>query len=1119
MRCQDCQNENPAGANFCNECGSPLGKRCPQCGTDNPPRAKFCSECGEALALQKGSSSSIRDPQRVDTRSPTAAERRQLTVMFCDLSNSTEISRALDPEDFREMVCDYQECCAQVVDRFGGSIAQYLGDGILVYFGYPTAHEDDALRGVRAGLGILDAIRDLQVKVRDERSVELGVRIGIHTGLVVVGDVGGRSKREQLALGDTPNIAARLQDIAEKDSIAISAKTHQLTRGFFESVPLGVRDLKGVAEPMEVYMILKESGVRHRLEVDEGGKTPYVGRNEELDVMVAAWQQARSGHGRAVLITGEAGIGKSRLVRVFRESIAEDSSAQKDAYCSPYFGSTALYPIIELIRSELGLAREDSNPERLRKLRRYLGEMNRDRGEAVPLLASTLSIPPDAGYMPLNLSPQAQRQKTLEVMVSALLHTESGSPALLVVEDLHWIDPSSLDLLRLLIERVAEHPVLVLLTARPVFESPWSESDNLKELRIDHLPTSQTEDLIRGVTGGRRIPAEVMSLLVAKSDGIPLFIEEMTKMVLEGGMLRAVNDHYELAGSLPDLAIPSTLHDSLMARLDRMEAGAKEVAQVGACIGREFSFDLLSAVVPKREGALRRGLERLVEAELVFAARSQSTDSYSFKHALIQDAAYESLLKRTRQEVHERIAKTLERDFPDLVETQPERLAQHYTRAGQAHKAIPYWLRAGQKAVTTSANTEAVNHLKEGLKSLESLPRTIDRDRREVDFLSTLGTALSALQGYASPEVERTYARAQELCEEIGPTPQLFWVLWGLWAFYLVRGQHHKAVLFGEKMMGLGRSQADLSLELEAHFSLGLSYFFMGNLKPAREHLERAVSIYDPEKHHANAFLTIQDVGVTSRSVAALCLWHLGETDLAMERSRQALALADELAHPFSKAYALGCAAWFNLYLRDMDTARRHAREAVDLSTEQGFIWWWIWGTILGGRALADSGETAKSVSQMREGIGGWKQTGSGFTIPYFLALLSEACVADGRTEEAMELLSEARTLIDKTGEAFFEAELFRLEGELRLARNADEDGSRVEACFRRALDIARIQGAKAFELRAAMSLGRFWHERGTTSDAHRLLTQICSWFEGRAETSDLREARSLLASFRVEVN
>ncbi len=1105
MICDGCHHENPEGARFCNECGAPLKRKCAGCGTENPERAKFCGECGHPLAgapppaeaaTVKMTTEEVAAAMRATVEDAPAAERRQLTVMFCDLANSTQISQVLDPEDLRELVRSYQEACAQVVERFGGTIAQYLGDGILAYFGYPTAHEEDAQRAVRAGLGILDAIRDLSESLKERESADVAVRIGIHTGRVVVGEMGGGSKREQLALGDTPNIAARLQGLAELNSIAISPATYQLTHGFFDTQPMGQHTLKGVAKPMEVRSVVGESGVRHRLEVDEHGRTPYIGRESELASLLQAWNSVEGGRGQVVLVTGEGGIGKSRLVRVFKEQAAPGAGSLQESFCSPYFGNTALHPILELVRTSVGLTREDSNKERLHKLRGYLADTKMDKVEALPLLASALAIPPDAGYLPPNLSPQAQRQRTLEVLSSILLRSSPLEPGLVIVEDLHWMDPSTLDLLGLLIQRVSDHSVMLLLTARPGFESPWADVDDLATIALGNLPSGDIESLIAGVTGGLKIPDEVLSMLVAKTDGIPLYVEEMTKMILEAGVLKVVGDHYEVTESLPEGAIPTTLHDSLMARLDRMEGGAKKVAQLGACIGREFSFNLSKAVLRGKEEGLKESLGTLVEAELLFAGEGDTEDRFTFKHALIQDAAYESLLKRTRQEYHERIALALEHDFPEMRETQPERLAEHYTRAARPDKAIPYWLTAGQRAVATSANREASHHLKEGLKLIEALPPSVERSRQEVDFLSTLGTALSALQGYSSSEVQKTYARARELCEEIGATPQHFWVLWGLWAFHLVRGEHDQAVTFGETMMELGRREDDLSLQLEAHFALGLSFFFMGNLGPAREHLERAVAIYEPEKHHKNAYLTIQDVGVTSHSVAALCLWHLGETDLAMERSRQALELADELKHPFSKAYALGCAAWFNLYLRNPEKAQQHAREAIELSTEQGFIWWQIWGTVLGGRALADVGKPADSVAQMTAGIDGWRLTGSGFTIPYFLSLLSEAQAADGNADESLRLLAEARGLLEASGEGCFHAETFRLEGELRLT--ASKDDAAAEACFGKALEVARTQGARAFELRAALSLARLQREHGQAEEARKLLAERLRPLRGR---------------------
>jgi len=1104
--CDDCGQENPVGAKFCSECGLPLKKRCPSCQAENAPTAKFCNECGHALGAKESSEVTARASEaRGASRDlqPQEAERRQLTVMFCDLANSTEMSQLLDPEDLRELVCSYQERCAQVVDHFGGTIAQYLGDGILVYFGYPVAHEDDALRAVRAGLGIVQAVGGMREGAAAQTPLELAVRIGVHTGAVVVGEVGSGTHREQLALGETPNIAARLQALADPNGVVISPRTHQLTRGFFHTSSKGTYELKGVEAPMEVHSVLAETGIHNRVDVDERAHTPYVGRETELKVMTDAWEAARAGRGQALLVTGEAGIGKSRFTRTFKDHAASGADKVHEAYCSPYFGNSAFYPILELLRSRAGFTRDDTNRQRLANLRAYLATMKMERGEAVPLLASMLAIPPDAGFVPLNLSPQAQRHKALEILTSILLHSSSAAPTLIVIEDIHWADPSTLDLLNLMVARAPERRALLVLTTRPGFASAWSASPHLHTIVLESLPPQQTQDLIVSITGGREIPPRLMSQLMSKTDGNPLYIEEMTKMILEAG--------FQAGGATPQLSIPTTLHDSLMARLDRMEPWAKKVAQLGACIGREFIFDLLRAVLPEQDGALRGGLSRLVEAELVFGPSDEAAANYSFKHALIQDAAYESLLKRTRQQYHERIAQAIERDLPDLVARQPEQIAQHYTRAARADKAVPYWLVAGKNAVASSANAEAANHLKEGLKLVESLPPSVERDRQEVELLSTLGTALSALQGYASAEVRGVYLRAQQLCESIGPTPQHFWVLWGLWAFYLVGAEHKEAVAVGDKMMSLARQEKNLSWELEAHFSIGLSFFFMGNLAPAREHLERAVAIYEVDKHHANAQLNIQDVGVTSRSVAALCLFHLGEIDLAVERSHQALELADKLGHPFSKAYALGCAAWFNLYMRDAETALRHARAAIDLSTEQGFLWWQIWGTVLGGRALADvePGEASASVAQIRGGIDFWKQTGSRFTIPYFLALQAEASAKGGETDAALALIAEARGLIESTGEGFFAGELWRLEGELLRAKGGARADA-IEKCFERALDIARSQGAKAFELRAATALARLWKDGGRSKDARAVLSRASAGFEGRTETQDMREARAL---------
>jgi class 3 adenylate cyclase/predicted ATPase len=1032
-----------------------------------------------------------------------------LTVMFCDLVGSTELSLRLDPEDLRDVVRDYQRACATAISRFEGTIAQYLGDGILAYFGYPVAHEDDALRGVRAGLGILHAMEELG-HARSSGAGRLSVRVGIHTGVVVVGEMGEAGRTERLALGDTPNLAARLQALAPPDGVVISPATDALTRGFFRTRSLGPQSVKGKPEPIEVLQVLEESGLRHRLEAP-ARLSPYVGRREELHALESAWRRASEGAGQAVLVVGDAGLGKSRLVPVLKERIPRASYTLREMFCSPYYTSSAFHPVSTLLNKQLGL--EGEPPARLAALQAHLPRLGLDLEEGVPLLAALLSIPPEAGYQPLRLPPSALKQKTLELLASLLLSCPEGRPVLLVAEDLHWVDPSTLELLELLLPRIAGTRAMLLATARPSFDRRWPGASRLT---LSGLPAAEAFRLVASLAGGRALPAPVVSLLLEKTDGVPLFVEEMTRMVLESALLRATDSGFELAGSLSDVPIPATLQGWLLARLDRMDPDARKAAQLGATAGREFPLDLLAAVLPGEEAALAHGLDELEAAQLVYRVEEAARPNYVFKHALIQDAAYESLLKRTRQRYHASIAAALERDFPDLVRTRPERLAQHHTRAGQPEQAIPYWLRAGQRAVAASANAEAAEHLRLGLELVGCLPAGPERDRLELELLSTLGTALSALKGYASPEVERAYARAHELCLGTGQTPQLFWVEWGLWAFYLVQGDHEKALSVGRDMMALASARGEEALELEAHFSLGLSLFFMGQPGAAREHLETAVAVYRPERHHENAYQTTQDVGVTSRSVAALDLWLLGETALALQRSREALDLADRLGHPFSKAYALGCAAWLNLWLRDLPAAARYAQEAVALSREQGFGWWLVWGTILGGRAEATAGEADSRVRQIQDGIAAWRGTGSGFTVPYFLALLAEACEIDGQQGEARRLLAEARALIERTGEGFFAAEIDRIEGDLLQAARPPENeaaGAAIEKLYRRAAATAQGQGARAFELRASRSLARHLRDLGRLEEARAVLEPICLALAGGPETKDLTEARAVLST------
>jgi TOMM system kinase/cyclase fusion protein len=1047
------------------------------------------------------------------TPSTPEAERRQLTVMFCDLVGSTPLAEQLDPEDLREVVRAYQAACAKVITRFEGWIAQYLGDGLLVYFGYPLAHEDDPQRAVRAGLGIVEAITQLNAHLGQARDLHLAVRLGIHTGLVVVGKAG---RHEQLVVGETPNLAARLQGVAEPNTMAISAATYRLLEGFFGCQALGTPALKGVSQPIEVYRVLYESAARSRLDVARSrGLTPLVGREQEVALLLERWAQVKDGVGQVVLLSGEAGIGKSRLVQVLTEHVATEPQAWLiPCQCSPYHQNSALYPVIDLLeRVVLQFEPEASPHQKLDKVEGFLVQYGLSLPEAVPLFAALLSIPLSSRYAPLNISPEQHRQRTLHALLTILWRRAAQQPVLCVVEDLHWVDPSTLELLTLLVDQGPTARILTLFTYRPDFSPPWTGRSHLTQVMLHRLTRRQVTEMMSRVAHGKALPPEVVEQVVAKTDGVPLFVEELTKMVLESGLLQEREDRYALTGPLPPLAIPATLQDSLTARLDRL-AMVKGVAQLGATLGREFTYALLQAISPVDATALQQALGQLVAAELLYQRGVPPQATYRFKHALIQEAAYQSLLRSTRQRSHQRIAQVLEACFPKSCETQPELLAHHYTEAGLMAQAIPYWQRAGQRAIERSANLEAIGHLTRGLEVLETLPDTPERAQQELTLQTALGLPLLATKGFAAPEVERVYGRARELCRQVGQTPQLFPVLHGLWRFYVNRAEFQTARELAEQLLILAQRQQDPGLLLEAHRVLGQTTFWLGEMASTREHMEQGMALYDFQQHRSHTFLYGQDPGVVCRSFAAWALWVLGYADQACQRIQEALTLAQELAHPFSLAYALTCAAIVHSFRREGQATHRRAEEVIELSREQGFPFWFTWGTILRGWAFAEHGQGAEGIAQMQQGLAAYQATGADVFRPSFLALLGEAYGKEGQAEAGLCVLIKALAVVNNTDERWWEAELYRLKGEL-LSPSSMENWAEAETCFRQAIDVARRQQAKSLELRAAMSLSRLWQQQGKRAEARQLLAPIYNWFTEGFETADLQEAKALLAELQ----
>jgi class 3 adenylate cyclase/predicted ATPase len=1041
------------------------------------------------------------------------AERRQLTVLFCDLVDSTVLASQLDPEDWREVVRAYQDTCAKVIARYEGHIAQYLGDGLLVYFGYPQAHEDDAQRAVRAGHGMVEAMGQLNARLAQEHGVSLAVRLGIHTGLVVMGEVGGGARQEQLALGETPNVAARLQGIAAPNTLVISSATDQLLGGFFACQSLGTPPLKGITQPLEVYQVLSESTARTRLEAaGSTGLTPLVGRESEVALLRERWAQVKEGLGQVVLLSGEAGIGKSRLVQVLTEQVAAEPQAWlMPCQCSPYHQNTALYPMIELLeRVALRFNREESPEQKLRKLEGFLVQYCLPLVEAVPLFAALLSLPLGGDYAPLAVSPEQQKQKTLHALLTILLRIAAQQPVLFVMEDLHWIDPSTLELLSLLVDQGPTARILALFTCRPDFRPPWTGRSHLTLVTLPRLPRHQAAEMTGRVAHGKALPPGVVAQVVAKTDGVPLFVEELTKMVLESGLLQEQAERYELTRPLPPLAIPATLQDSLMARLDRL-ATVKAMAQLGATLGREFSYALLQAVSPWDEGALRRGLHQLVAAEFLYQQGLPPEATYRFKHALIQETAYQSLLRSSRQQYHQRIAQVLEARFPERCETQPELLAHHYTEAGLAEPAIGYWQRAGQQASDRSANLEAINHVTTGIELLLTLPDTPERTQHALALYIALGAALQVTKGNAAPEVEHAYTQAYALCQQAGESPQLVTALFGLWRFYTVQSQLHTAQELGEALLSLAQRAHDPALAVIAYNALGFTQSCLGALPAARLHLEEGMARYTPDQCRVPVFRVGQDPGVACRVYAARTLWLLGYPDQALAHIRKALALAHALSHPFSLAWAWCMAAFASQLRHDVLAVHEQAEAAVALSTEQVFPQWAANGTIARGWALAMQGQGEEGLAQVRQGIAAHRATGAALGVPFFCTLLAEVAAHLGHIEDGLQALAEAHTLVEQYEERWWEAEVCRLRGVL-LLRQPGTPQAEAEAWLQRALDVARRQEAKSLELRAAMSLSRLWQQQGKPEEASQLLAPIYGWFTEGFDTADLQEAKALLA-------
>lgn len=1076
------------------ELGLPLG-----------PRRRVLAAIAALDTMPRGSSASALAP------SPVEAERRHLTVVFIDLVGSTEMSQRLDPEEMRDVLRAYQSAVSTEIAQYDGYVAKLMGDGVLAYFGWPRAHEDDAERAVRAGLAAAAATASLTSPL----GKSLAARIGIATGLVVVGDlIGEGSAQEEAVVGDTPNLAARLQAFAEPSTVVIADSTQRLVAGLFEMIDLGFQQLKGFAAPVPAWRITGDADAEGRFDALHAIATPLVGRSEELELLLQRWEQTRTGKGQAVMLSGEPGIGKSRLTAALEERLSTEPHARLRYFCSPYHVNSALYPVIKQLARAAQLGRSDSTSAKLDKIEALILQSTADIGEAAPLLATLLSIDGAGRYAPLTLTPQAQKARTLSVLIQQL---EGGitarQPVVMVVEDAHWIDPTTAEWLDMLIARLRDLRMLLIATFRPEYRPPWLGLSHVTALSLSPLGHDHGAAIVDRVAGGRILPLDVKNQILARTEGVPLFVEELTKTVLESGLLVDAGDHYRLKGPLSSLAIPSTLQDSLMARLDRL-ASVKNMAQIGACIGRVFHHRLLAAVAGCDAARLRYDLHNLEKSELVLRNGVAPEATYAFKHALVQDAAYQSLLKSRRHQIHAKIASTLEAQFPEIAETEPETLAHHYTAAELPDQAGEYWLKAGQQALTRSANIEALGHLGKGLEVVASLPSTEARLKREVHLQNAMGVAAMAVKGWGAPDVLHAFSSARKLCERLDDSNELFVAVRGEASYQLISGHLREADDLGRQCLQIAQSANDLDLLLEAHHQLWASKFFLGDYPAAEKHTSWGMATYNPDRDHRLTYIyTGHDPGVCCRNYSAQILWIRGSPDQALERGREALALSKRVSHSVSMATALNDLANVYLARREPEAALELAQQQLETSTKFDLRLMAGKARFKIGWALAQLGELAGSAREMRDALEATAATGAEAGMHYDFCILAQTYGELGDANEGLTILAKAFDLAAESGTKHMVSELLRTKGEL-LSRLDPHDGV-AERWFQKSLGMARADGTKSTELRAATSLARFYVDQGRGKEGRKLLAPIYARFTEGFETGDLVDARALLDSLR----
>jgi class 3 adenylate cyclase/predicted ATPase len=1050
------------------------------------------------------------------SRSALEGERKQVTVLFADLKGSLELLADRDPEEARQLLDPVLERMMAAVHRYEGTVNQVMGDGIMALFGAPLAHEDHAIRACYAALRMQESVMQYSEEIQRSHGVPVQIRVGLNSGEVVVRAIDSDLHMDYTAVGQTTHLAARMEQMARPGSVLVTAATLQLAEGYIQVKPLGPIPIRGLADPLEVCELLGAGPTRTYLQAFAArGLTRFVGRQAEFEALRQALERAGAGHGQVVAVMGEPGVGKTRLFYEFIRSHRTRGWLVLESRSVSWGKATAYLPLSDLLKLYFQVEERDEARTIREKVAGKLVTLDTALGPTLPAFLTLLDIPvEEASWQALD--PPQRRQRTLEAMKRLVLRESQVQPLLLVVENLHWIDAETQAFLDSVIESLPTGRILLLVNYRPDYQHGWGSRTYYMQLRLDPLPRESAEELLDVLVGDDASLHPLRRMLIERTEGNPFFLEESIRTLVETQGLVGEQGSYRLARALPGIQVPATVQAVLAARIDRLAPDEKRLLQTAAVIGTDVSYTPLHTVAGMPEAALRQGLARLQAAEFLYETCLFPDFAYTFKHALTHEVAYHSLLLERRRDLHERTAQAMEALWHDELEEHYSELAHHYSRSGNTAQAVTYCQRAGHQAVQRSANADAISHLTTALELFQTLPDTAERTQQEVDLLTTLGPALIVTKGYAAPEVEHVYARARELCRQLGESLQLFHVLRGLFIFYLNRGALQTARELGEQLLILAQRQHAPPLLLEAHFAVGATLFWLGEVIPAHAHLEQGMALYDPHQHHSHAFLYGQDPGVACLSLAALALWVLGYPDQALARIHEALTLAYERPHPFSLARALIYTGRLHQFRGEPHLTQARAEAAVTLSTEQGLVYWCAEGTILRGWALAAQGQSVEGIAQMCQGLATHQATGAELVRPYLLPLLAETYAQGGRVDEGLRVLDQALVSVHTTGERWWEAELHRLKGELLLALSA-EKYAEAETCFHQALDSARRQEAKALELRAARSLARLWQQQGRRAEAQALLAPIYGWFTEGFDTADLQEAKALLAELEGE--